>query len=279
MITTSRIGKIVHVVAIVLALVWTIFPLYWIVVTSFKQSWEVLLWPPTPVPLHPTLENYVKLLTRDRFYIYIVNSLVVSCGAAALSLLLGSLASYALARIGLPSRFGSIFLVWILVIRMIPPITIAIPLFTILKSLGLLDTRLGLVLAYQVYTLPYTIWLLYGFFTAIPREIEWAALVDGASRLQALLRVILPTMAPGLVTVFILSTIMSWNEFLYALIFINSPEKYTVTVIVANYIQEFTIDWGRLAGSGILSMLPVLALTFYVQKYVIRGLAYAGIKA
>lgn len=276
--TTSKIGRILHLVAVVLALVWTIFPLYWIIVTSFKQSWEVLLWPPTPIPLHPTLENYVKLLTKDRFYVYILNSLVVSCGAATLSLLLGSLAGYALARIGLPGRFGNIFLIWVLVIRMIPPITIAIPLFTILKSLGLLDTRLGLIIAYQVYTLPYTIWLLHGFFATVPRDIEWAALVDGATRLQTLLRVILPAMAPGLVTVFILSMIMSWNEFLYALIFINSPEKYTVTVIVANYIQEFTIDWGRLAGSGILSMLPVLALTFYVQKYVIRGLAYTGVK-
>jgi len=277
--TTSKMGKILHVVAVVLALAWTMFPLYWIIVTSFKQSWEVLLWPPTPIPLHPTLENYVKLLTKDRFYIYMLNSLIVSCGASTLSLLLGSLASYALARIGLPGRLGNIFLVWVLVIRMIPPITIVVPLFNILRSLGLLDTRLGLVIVYQIYTLPYTIWLLHGFFAAIPREIEWAALVDGATRLQTLLRVVLPAIAPGLVAVFILSMIMSWNEFLYALIFINSPEKYTVTVIVANYIQEFTIDWGRLAGSGVLSMLPVLALSFYVQKYVIRGLAYTSVKA
>jgi len=276
---TSRVGRIIHMILVVLAVVWTFFPLYWIIVTSFKESWEVLKWPPSIIPLHPTLENYIKLMTVDRFYIYVLNSLIVSTGASLLSLLLGSLAAYGLTRVGVPRRYGNLFLIWILVIRMIPPITIAIPLYVILRTIGLLDTRIGLIIAYQVYTLPYVTWLLFGFFSTIPRELDEAALVDGATRLQALLYVLLPAVAPGLVATFILSMIMTWNEFLYALIFINSPEKYTVTVIVANYIQEFTIDWGRLASSGLVSMLPVLILTFYIQKYMIKGLAFGGVKA
>lgn len=275
----SRTGRAVHLVLVALSILWTLFPLYWILVTSFKENWEVLIWPPSPLPLSPTLDNYVKLMVVDRFYTYVFNSLVVSVGATVLSLILGSLASYGLVRVGLPRRLSNLFLVWVLVIRMIPPITIVIPLFTMLRSVGLLDTRLGLVIAYQVYTLPYVTWLLYGFLSTIPRDLDEAALVDGASRLQSLIYVLLPAMAPGLVAVSMLSVIMAWNEFLYALILVNSPDKYTVTVIVANYIQEFTIDWGRLSASGMVSMLPVLALTFYVQKYVIRGIAFGGVRA
>ena len=276
---TSPLSRLAHAFLVLVAITWTIFPLYWILVTSFKQNWEVLIWPPSPVPLNPTLDNYVKLMTLDRFYIYITNSLLVSVGATTLSLILGSLASYGLVRVGLPARLSNLLLLWVLVIRMIPPITIVIPLFTMFRSLGLLDTRIGLIIAYQVYTLPYVTWLLYGFLSSIPRDLDEAALVDGASRLQALLHVLLPAMAPGLVAVFLLSMIMAWNEFLYALILVNSPDKYTVTVIVANYIQEFTIDWGRLSASGIVSMLPVLALAFYAQRYVIRGLAFGGVRA
>ena len=275
----KMVKKILHGIAIALAIIWTLFPIYWIVVTSFKHEWEVLTWPPTPIPVHPTLENYVKLLTVDRFYIYIFNSLTVSIGATALSIFLGSLAAYGLARIGVPRSFGNFFLLWILIVRMLPPIVIAIPVFILLKTMGLLDTRLGLVIAYQVYTLPYVIWILFGFLSAMPRDIEEAALVDGATRVQALIYVVLPAMAPALVATFILSMMLAWNEFLYALILINSPSKYTVTVIVANYIQEFVIDWGRLAGAGLLSALPILILSIYIQKYMIRGLAFGGIKA
>jgi multiple sugar transport system permease protein len=272
-------GRLAHLLLVLVALAWTFFPLYWITVTSFKENWEVLTWPPSPVPLSPTLQHYVRLIESDRFYVYVFNSLVVSVGATALSLLLGSLASYGLVRVGLPRPFGNVFLVWVLTIRMIPPITIVIPLFTMLRSVGLLDTRLGLIIAYQVYTLPYVTWLLFSFLSSVPRDLDEAALVDGANRLQALIHVLLPAMAPGLIAISVLSMIMAWNEFLYALILVNSPDKYTVTVIVANYIQEFTIDWGRLSASGLVSMLPVLALTFYVQKYVIRGIAFGGVRA
>ncbi len=274
----SLLKRIVHGVLVALILIWTLFPIYWIVVTSFKHEWEVLTWPPTPIPLSPTLENYIKLITKDRFYIYIMNSLVVSLGATAISIAIGSLAAYGLSRVGVPRIVGTVFLLWVLVIRMIPPIVIAIPLFMILRSLGLLDTRYGLMIAYQVYTLPYVIWLLLEFFRGLPRDIEEAALVDGASRFRIFSSILLPLMAPALVATSILSIILTWNEFLYALIFINSPMKYTVTVIVASYIQEFVIDWGRLAGSGLLSALPVLALSMYVQKYMLRGLVLRGIR-
>jgi len=278
MMRTFNLWGIAHGIIIALILIWTLFPIYWIVVTSFKQEWEVLAWPPSPIPLSPTLESYVKLMTRDRFYIYIINSLIVSLGATLISIFIGSLASYGIVRVGVPKFIDTLFLLWILVVRMIPPIVLAMPLFIILKTLHLLDTRLGLMISYQVYTLPYVIWMLLEFFRSIPKEIEEAALVDGATRFRAFISVLLPVMVPALIATSILSIILTWNEFLYALIFINSPTKFTVTVIVASYIQEFVIDWGRLAGSGLLSALPVLILSMYVQKYMLRGLAFRGIK-
>ncbi|MCE4612357.1 MAG: carbohydrate ABC transporter permease [Desulfurococcales archaeon] len=265
--------------ALLLALAWTVFPLYWIVVTSFKSEWEVLKWPPSPLPEDPTIVHYARLIGADRFYQYIFNSFSVSLGAALVSILLGAPAAYGLVRAGVPPKFSSVFLVWILTVRMLPPIVIAVPLFELLRSMGLLDTRFGLVIAYQVYTLPYAIWILHGFLSAMPKEVEEAAYVDGATRLQTFTKIVAPMMAPGIIAALLLSVLFAWNEFLYALIFINSPSKYTVTVIVANYIQEFEIDWGRLAGSGVLSTLPILVLSVYIQRYMIRGLAFGGIKA
>jgi len=235
------------------------------------------MYPSLPYPLHPTLMNYVKLMVEDKFYIYILNSLVVSLGATIISLLIGSLAAYALVRIGVPRFVDSLFLTWVLVVRMLPPIVLAIPLFMVLRTLGLIDTRFGLMIAYQVYTLPYVVWILLGFFREIPREIEEAALIDGASRVRVWTSIILPLALPGLIATMILSVILTWNEFLYALVFINSPEKYTVTVRVATYIYEFKIEWGRLAASGLTSALPVLLLSLYVQKYMIRGLAFGRV--
>ncbi|RLE56699.1 MAG: carbohydrate ABC transporter permease [Thermoprotei archaeon] len=271
------IGKVIHGVLIAVVLVWTFFPLYWVIVTSFRPEWEVLMYPSLPYPLHPTLMNYVKLMVEDKFYIYILNSLVVSLGATIISLLIGSLAAYALVRIGVPRFVDSLFLTWVLVVRMLPPIVLAIPLFMVLRTLGLIDTRFGLMIAYQVYTLPYVVWILLGFFREIPREIEEAALIDGASRVRVWTSIILPLALPGLIATMILSVILTWNEFLYALVFINSPEKYTVTVRVATYIYEFKIEWGRLAASGLTSALPVLLLSLYVQKYMIRGLAFGRV--
>ena len=269
-----RLSTLIHLVLIVVAIVWSLFPIYWVVVTSFRYEWEALAHALIPIPLHPTFENYIKLITEDRFYIYLLNSLTVSLGATLISLVIGSMASYAITRVGVPRYVDSLFLLWVLIVRMLPPIVIAIPLFVILRSLGLIDTRFGLMIAYQVYTLPYVVWVLLGFFREIPREIEEAALIDGASRFRVLFSIMIPIAIPGIIATAVLSIILTWNEFLYALIFINSPEKFTVTVIVATYIYEFKIEWGRLAASGLLSALPVLLLSLYIQKYMIRGLVF-----
>jgi len=274
-----RAGRVLVYVLVALALAWTLFPIYWVAVTSFKPNSEVITKPPTWIPLHPTLEHYYRLFAEEHFHVYIANTAVVSLGSTLLALLLGAPASYAVARSKIGAAAGRGFLAWNLVVRMFPPIVMAIPIFTVFRQLGLIDTRLGLIIAYQVYALPYTIWLLNGFFRDIPWELEAAAMVDGASTLQTFARVALPLAVPGIVTTVILSTIQTWNEFLYALIFIYSQEKMTITVQIAGYIQEFKIEWGLLASSGLVSSLPVLALSAAVQKYFTRGLALGrGVK-
>ncbi len=274
-----KAGRLVVYALVALAVAWTLFPIYWVTVTSFKPNSEVITKPLTWLPRHPTLEHYYRLFAEEHFHVYIANTAIVSLGATALALLLGAPASYAVARSKISVAAGRSFLAWNLLVRMFPPIVMAIPIFTVFRQLGLIDSRLGLIIAYQVYALPYTIWLLHGFFREIPWELEAAAMVDGASTLEVFARVALPLALPGIVTTIILSTIQTWNEFLYALIFLYSQDKMTITVQIAGYIQEFKIEWGLLASSGIVSSLPVLALSAAVQKYFTEGLALGrGVK-
>ena len=268
-----KAGRIIVYVLVVLSLVWTLFPIYWVTVTSFKPNSEVITKPPTWIPRTPTLEHYYRLFAEEHFHVYIINTAIVSIGSTLLALALGAPASYAVARHRISRAAGRSFLAWNLVVRMFPPIVLAIPIFTVFRQAGLINTRTGLIIAYQIYSLPYAIWLLHGFFSEIPVELEEAAMVDGASTLTVFARIALPLVVPGIVTTAILTIIQTWNEFLYALIFIYSQEKMTITVQIAGYIQEFKIEWGLLASSGLVSSLPVLALSAAVQKYFTEGLA------
>ncbi len=272
--------RVLRALAVVLILVWSLFPVYWVFVTSFKRSEEVITRPPTWVPRHPVLDNYVDLFTKVGFHVYLANSLVVSLGATLLSIAVGGVASYALARLKVSPLLSRLFLLWTLVVRMFPPIVLVIPVFVLFRDLGLVNTRAGLILAYQIYTLPYVIWLLLGFFREIPAELEEAALVDGAGRLRVFVEISLPLVAPGLVATSILSMLQAWNEFLYALIFVYSQEKKTITLAIAGFITEFEIQWGLLAAGGLVSSLPILALSVYIQRFLMRGLGLGrGVKA
>ncbi|RLE60073.1 MAG: carbohydrate ABC transporter permease [Thermoprotei archaeon] len=274
-----KIGRAIVYFLVVLSLIWTLFPIYWVTATSFKPNTEVITKPPTWIPRNPTLEHYYRLFAEEHFHIYILNTAIVSIGSTILALLLGAPASYAVARHRISKTAGRSFLAWNLIVRMFPPIVLAIPIFTVFRQAGLINTRAGLILAYQVYSLPYAIWLLHGFFREIPHELEEAAMVDGASILTVFTKIALPLAIPGIVTTAILTIIQTWNEFLYALIFIYSQEKMTITVQIAGYIQEFKIEWGLLASSGLISSLPVLALSAAIQKYFTQGLAAGrGIK-
>ena len=258
--------------AMLLALTFSLLPIVWMASTSFKSPGEFTSRQPTLIPQQFTTMHY-ELLWAEGFPRRLQNTLIVTVGATLISLVVAFGAAYSLTRFRFPAKLDVLFLFWVLLIKMIPPIVIAIPLYQVLRLFGLLNTLPGLILVYQVYTLPYCIWLLLGFVRDVPIEIEEAASIDGASTWQTMRSIVLPLVAPGLVATAIFSSILAWNEFLYALLFLHSPALFTLPIHIANYITEHETLWGRLMGIGLLSSLPVLILSGFIQRYLIRGFA------
>lgn len=265
--------RIVKFVLIVLVLCYTLLPIYWIVMTSLKPPIEYTTKTPTLIPKNFTLEHYKKVLFEEHFSRYLRNTVIIAVSAVAISLFVAFLASYALARFQFPYKFDQIFLIWALLVKMVPPIALAVPLYTVLKAGGLINTKLGVIVVYQVYTLPYCIWMLLGFIRDVPKELEEAASIDGASPFRIIRSVVLPLVAPGLVATAIFSVIMGWNEFIYALLFLRTPDAFTLPIHIANYITEYETLWGPLMSIGLLSSLPVLVLSGFLQKRLLQGFA------
>lgn len=253
-----------------------LLPIVWMVSTSVKPPIEYVSASVDLFPNSVTLEHYRQLF-EDDILGKVFNSLIVAVGSTLLALAAGLPAAYALVRLRLPRRFDAGFLLFVLLIKLAPPIVLAIPLYQVLRSLGLLDTLAGLILVYQVYALPFAIWMLIGFVRDVPQSYEEAAMIDGARLLQRLWTVVIPIMTPGLVATAIFLVILSWNEFVYALLFIQTPSKFTLPTFIATLITEDETFWGRLSAIGFLASLPILALVAVVQKGLTRGFA-GGLK-
>ncbi len=247
-----------------------LLPIVWMVATSLRPPIEyispsIALWPSSA-----TLEHYRTLATDDIMG-KALNSIVVALGTTALSLAAAFPAAYALVRMRFPARLDMAFLVFVLLVKLTPPISLAIPLYQVLRALALLDTLAGLIIVYQVYTLPFAIWMLLGFVRDVPVEYEEAALVDGASLLRRLAAIVIPVMMPGIIATAVFVMILSWNEFIYALLFIQSPSKFTLPTFIATLITEDETFWGKLSAIGFLASLPILFLVGFVQKGLTRG--------
>jgi len=253
-----------------------LLPILWMVGTSLKPPLEYVSDSVDLLPEAPTLEHYRQLIA-DGILGKVTNSLIVAGGATLLALAAGFPAAYALVRLDLPKRLDTAFLLFVLVIKLAPPLVLAIPLYQVLRAFGLLDTLAGLVLVYQVYALPFAIWMLIGFVRDVPDSYEEAARIDGASLPQRLVTVVLPLMLPGLVATGVFLMILCWNEFAYALLFIQTPSKFTLPTYIATLITEDETFWGRLAAIGFLASLPILALVGVVQKGLTRGFS-GGLK-
>jgi len=265
--------RFIKPVLIVIVLCYTLLPIYWIVTTSLKPPIEYTTRTPTLVPRHITFEHYKTVLFEEHFGRYLTNTVTIAVSAVVISLILAFLASYALARFRFPYKFDRVFLIWALLVKMVPPIALAVPLYTVLKLGGLINTKIGIIVVYQIYTLPYCIWMLLGFIREVPIELEQAASIDGASPLKIIRAIVLPLVAPGLVATAIFSMIMAWNEFIYALLFLRTPEAFTLPIHIANYITEYETLWGPLMSIGLLSSLPVLVLSGFLQKRLMKGFA------
>ena len=244
--------------------------------TSLKKDKEIYGFEATLVPRQPTLQNYVRLFDKTPFVKYLRNSTLVSIGNTLASLLLATLGAYALARLRFPGRAfiarGLVFT------YLVPPALLFIPLFAVMSALRLVDTHHGLILSYLSFSVPFSTWLLMGYFRSVPLELEEAALVDGCTRLGSLVRVILPMSLPALAVVAFFSFTQSWNEFLYANVFVNSVEVRTVTTGLSLFIVEDVFFWGPMMGASFLSALPPLLLYLVFQRWVVKGLTLGGVK-
>lgn len=252
----------------------SLFPVFWMFLTSFKPKALTFAIPPVWF-FKPTLENYQQVFLFGEYPRYFANSLIVGIATTLIAVTVGSLAAYAFARFDFPGR--STLQILLLVPQIIPPITIVIPLFVLFRTLNLTDNLATLVFSYLSFAIPIAIWILVGFFRDVPRDLEEAALIDGASRFQALWKVIYPLVTPGLTAAAILIFIGCWNEFLYAVILTGRDTK-TVPVAIASFISNKDILWGRIGAAGTVMLLPVTAFALSVQRYLVHGLSKGALK-
>lgn len=253
------------------------FPIYWLVLTSLKPQRLTQTRPPTYWTDQLSLGAYERLLADPDIQHFFMNSLAVAILATITTVSLGSLAAYAISRTHLSYRVRRGLLVWILLTRIFPPIVIAIPFFTIMRSVGLADTVLGLAIAHVSVTLPFVIWLLLGFFQEVPNELERAAMLDGCSMWRRFWQVNLPLVMPGIAVTSIFAFIISWNEYLFAAV-LTSFNAQTLPVAIASFIGERRLEWTTMAALGTLMLMPVMVVALLVQRYIVRGLTFGAVK-
>ena len=274
---------IILYVLVLLAVMYIITPYLWVVLVSFMQEREAAQfhW----IPREPTLDNYgmyfhvhgrsaeVGAATARQFPRAIANSLIIGGSVMFINLFFGSLAVYALARI----NFGGnlVLLLFYLGSRSVPGVAIMIPMYLVMRTYGLLDTHLAVILAHVTFTLPFTIWILKGYFQTVPLDLERAARVDGCSRIGALFRVFLPVTTPGMIAVGIFSFISSWGEFFFALLFTSTMFSKPVTVVASDFAQEMQVDFTVIAAGGVLVVLLPIVLAFIFQRFIIHGIGGA----
>lgn len=252
-------------------------PFIWLLLTSFKRPIDFLSWPPVIVPDAWTFSNYKMMIAEPMILNNFANSMIIAVVSTFLAVLIGSAGAYSLLRIKLPYKLNNIILTWILITRMYPAIATAIPYFMLIQKLGLLDTRLSLIITYTSFNLPFVVWLMLGFFQGIPKSIEDAAIVDGCNFFQRFVRIIFPLSAPGIIATTILSFLLAWNEFLFAVI-LTSVKAKTIPVVIAGFITDKGLEWGEMSALGVTFVLPVIVLAWISQKYLVRGLTLGAVK-
>lgn len=280
---TSTVAEIVRYAIIILVLTAVLFPIAWLIITSFKPADDIMVSPPHFL-FTPTLDNYIYALDKANFLHFIQNTLYVAVVSTVFVIVLSSLASYSFARY---NPGGGNILFFILTTKMFPAIAVVLPYFLIFKEIG--NTQIGellgigldrpgaLIISYTMFNLPFAIWLMVSFFQDIPRELEDSARLDGYNRLQVLWRVVLPLAAPGIAVTAIFCLIFSWNEFLFAYILTRDVAR-TITVGVESFFTLRGILWGPVAAAATISVAPMLVFVLILQRYMVRGLTFGAVR-
>lgn len=271
----SRLYWVIFYALLGVYAIFTLLPIVYLVVSSFKTQQQIYAGIGSTFWFTPTLDSYRFIFETKPILSLLMNTFIVSVGSTIISLVFGTMAAYALARYRFRGRDDLAF--YILSIRMFPPIVAALPIFIIFNSLNLLDSRIGLIIAYTTFNLPFVVWMMTGFIKAVPVQLEEAAMVDGRSQLGAIRDILIPVLRPSLIAVAIFCLIFSWNEFLFALILTKSAAK-TLPVAIPEFITWTEVGWNYVAAAGVVLVMPVLVFAFMAQRYMVRGMSMGAIK-
>jgi ABC-type glycerol-3-phosphate transport system permease component len=279
--TASKGGKgnlsaVLFYVFLTLFVLVSMFPLIWIFKMSIITRGELFQSPPTLLPANPTGSEYAQILGDSAFQQALINSVIISGVTTVICLFFGSIAAYAIARL----RFGfkGIIMTLILAISFFPGVAIIAPLFIQFSAFGIIDTLASVIITDVVFALPLTVWLLVAFFRELPKDLEEAAKVDGATTIQAFRKVIVPLAAPGVFTTAILTFIFAWNEFLFATTFLLTPETQPVTVVIPNFASQYTTDYGAQAAAAVVVTVPLVIMVLIFQRRIVSGLTAGAVK-
>ncbi|MDR2258004.1 MAG: carbohydrate ABC transporter permease [Treponema sp.] len=259
-------------------LLWTFFPIYWmfsLAVRSSKELSSALSF----LPKTFTFDQFGAMFAKNTFTSSVLNSLFVTFMSLILALVIGLCCSYILARARYRLRYKGSLMFWVLLVRILPPIAFALPLYIMMTRLGLLGTYVPLIFAHVLINLPFIIWFMISFFESLSIEVEESAKLDGASELQLFVYIVLPLVMPGITAGAILSFMTSWNEYLYGAIFVQSPSQFTIPLMLATLNSEQELaQWGNIAAGGVISMIPIILFVIFAQNFLIKGLSSGAVK-
>lgn len=270
-------NKIVTYIVLLFFAVFSMFPFLWMIDTALKPDNEIRSVDPTFLINNPTFEHFMNVLTNTSFLVYFKNSIIVAVIATILAMLVSIFSAYALSRF---MRYLGVKLVSIsmLLSQMVPPVLLLVPLYIIMNNLNLLNTHYSLILAYTTFTVPLCTFMLTSFFASIPIELEEAAEMDGSSRIGTIFRVILPISVPGLISTSLFAFINAWNEFMFGYVFVTDETVRTLTPGIMMFQGLYTTDWGSLMSASVMSVVPVIIVFVYIQRYLVEGITAGSVK-
>lgn len=268
--------RVLERAVLLIALVIMLFPIYWMVNTALKPAAEVFQSPPTFVSANWSLDAFRSLFESRPIGRYFLNSFVVASGTTALSLVLASLAAYGLTRF--PVRIEGLIILALLFIKMLPEALLVVPFYQLVADMRLLNSYLALILVYSSFALPFAVWMLIGFFRVIPRELDEAGIMDGATRLQTFRLVVLPLARPGIVAVAMFTFLTAWNAYLWALVLTTDPDMYVLPVGIATMKGEYQVQWNELMAAAVVAVVPVLAIYSVLERHLVAGITAGAVK-
>ena len=270
-------GRPIRVIIVVISLIAILFPLYWLIANSLRTKTDYLANPPILFNAPVTFQNYQKILVENGIYKQFANTFVVAAVSTIIAVVFGSMAAYSTVRGRIAKKIRNFFGLWFMIQKMYPAIATAIPVYLVMRHLRLIDTRFALIIMNTSFNLPLVIWLMMGFFEQIPLELEESAKIDGANFVQRFFRIVFPVTTPGIIASAILAFVGAWNEFLFAVILSVNRSK-TLPVVIAGFITDRGLEWGPMAATAVITLLPILVVVWALQKNFVQGLAMGEVK-